>query len=380
MSDSQITALTMPKWGMAMSTGTVVEWLVETGVDVAKGDEILDIETEKAVATMETPEDGKLCRQIAQPGDVLPVGALLGVITEGEIDDAEVDVFVAEFETHFIPEEIDDEIDLAPAKVEINGILIAYRKFPSRNKNDNLPIVLIHGFGGDQNGWVFNTSELSEQHTVYTFDLPAHGESSRQVGEGTLSSLASIVSGLMTEIGVSRAHIVGHSLGAAIGVELAAQNPDQVATLTLLSSAGAGTVVDRNYVEGFIGANRRARIKPYILQLFGDPKFVNRDMIESLLRAKRIEGTDDCLRKLAEASIFCEEGTYPEDKLLQVSQPVQVIWGVQDQIAPADQARQLPANVDVQVIKDAGHMVHIEAARAVNTMLKEFAGNYQDIA
>ena len=377
MGDSRITPLSMPKWGMAMSTGTIVEWLVEAGTDVREGDELLDIETEKAVVAMEAPGDGKLSRIIAQPGEKLPVGALLGVITEGEVDDAVIDAFVSEFQTHFTAEETADEIDLAPSKIEINGISIAYRKFPARNENDNLPFVLIHGFGGDQNGWVFNIPELGEQHTIYTLDLPGHGESSRQVGEGTLSSLASIVSGLITETGETRAHIVGHSLGAAIAVELAVQDPGQVASLTLLSSAGAGTVVDRKYVEGFIAANRRKQIKPYILQLFGDPKFVNRDMIESLLKAKRIEGTDACLRKLAEASIFSEEGAYPEDKLLHVHQPVQVIWGGQDQIASADQVTKLPANVNVQVIKNAGHMVHIEAAGAVNTTLKDFAGNCQ---
>ncbi len=376
MSIDQFTPLTMPKWGMAMASGTVVEWLVEAGASVAKGDEILEIETDKTIVAMEAPGDGKLSRQVAQPGDELPVGALLGVLTEGEADEAEIDVFVNKFCSHFIPQEAGEEVDLAPSRVEIQGISIAYRKYPAAENSNGLPILFIHGFGGDQNGWMFNASEFSQQHTAYTFDLPAHGESSRQVGRGTLSSLASLVADFMVALAIPRAHIVGHSLGAAIAVELAAQNPQRVASLVLLSGAGAGTVVDKKYVEGFIAAQRRPHLKPYIHQLFADPKFVTREMIENVLKAKRIEGTNVCLGKIAEASVYSVEDVVPEEKLSQMEMPVLVIWGGQDQVAPPGQTVKLPANTDLHVFEQAGHMVHIEAASELNTMIRKFLENH----
>ncbi len=372
MSDKQTIALTMPKWGMAMSSGKVVEWLVEAGVRVRKGDEILDIETDKAVVAMEAPADGVLSRQVAQPGDELPVGGLLGVITQGTEDPVAVDAFVETFRSHFVVEDAGSEADQAAEKIVINDISIAYRKYPSRQDSDKLPIVFIHGFGGDQNGWMFNVTALTEQYPVYTVDLPAHGESSRQVGNGSLGGLAEVVAGLMSALAEPRVHLVGHSLGAAVAVEIALQQPEQVASLVLLSGVGAGTAVDREYIEGFIAANRRARLKPYIQRLFSDPKYVTRDMLEGLLRAKRIEGTDAALSKLAQASIYAEEGARPADKLTLLRVPVLVVWGGQDQVADVAQTDSLPANVEVQIIDQAGHMGHIEAAGQLNTLIRAF--------
>jgi pyruvate dehydrogenase E2 component (dihydrolipoamide acetyltransferase) len=54
--------------------------------------------------------------------------------------------------------------------------------------------------------------------------------------------------------------------------------------------------------------------------------------------------------------------------------PVQVIWGRQDQILPASHADGLPANVQVAVLDDAGHMVHMEKAAEVNDRLRAFIG------
>lgn len=374
MSDEQVIALTMPKWGMAMSTGTVVEWLVEAGARVNKGDEILDIETDKAVMAMEAPADGELSRQVAQPGQELPVGALLGVITQGPEDRLAVDAFVASFQSHLVAEEASDETGQTVERADVDGVSIAFRKYPAHHDNGNLPVVFIHGFGGDQNSWMFSVAALSEQYPVYTLDLPAHGESARRVGSGSLDSLAETVAGLLSALGETRAHLVGHSLGAAIAVELALQKPDLVAALVLISGAGAGTTVDRAYLEGFIAANRRTGLKPYIQQLFSDTKFVTRDMLEGLLRAKRIEGTDIAMSKIAEASIYSEAGAQPEDRLAQLEIPVLVVWGRQDQVAPVEQTDKLPTSVEVQVIDRAGHMVHIEAAKQVNTIIREFLG------
>lgn len=96
MSDS-IKALKMPKWGMAMKNGTVVSWLVEEGVDLEIGDEIMEIENEKVTGVYESPVEGSLRRRLVNVGETVPVGALLGVVASAATEDDCVDAFVARF-------------------------------------------------------------------------------------------------------------------------------------------------------------------------------------------------------------------------------------------------------------------------------------------
>ena len=89
--------LTVPKWGIEMQEGTITGWQVPAGASVAKGDELIDIETDKIVNTLEAPVSGVVCKQLAGEGDTLKVGELLGVIATAEVSDAEIDAFVADF-------------------------------------------------------------------------------------------------------------------------------------------------------------------------------------------------------------------------------------------------------------------------------------------
>ena len=78
-----------------MERGTISEWRVAPGESVAKGDPLVDIETDKIVNSFEATEPGMLVRIIAQEGDELKVGTLIGVMATGPVTDAEVDAFIA---------------------------------------------------------------------------------------------------------------------------------------------------------------------------------------------------------------------------------------------------------------------------------------------
>ena len=92
---AKILAITIPKWGIEMERGTISEWRVAPGESVAKGDALVDIETDKIVNSFEATEPGMLVRSIAQEGDELKVGTLIGVMATGPVTDAEVDAFIA---------------------------------------------------------------------------------------------------------------------------------------------------------------------------------------------------------------------------------------------------------------------------------------------
>ena len=67
----EIIAITMPKWGLSMTEGKVMEWLVEEGAVLKVGDAMVDIETEKIANTFEALDAGTLSRIVATPDEIL---------------------------------------------------------------------------------------------------------------------------------------------------------------------------------------------------------------------------------------------------------------------------------------------------------------------
>ncbi len=72
----------LPKWGMTMQEATVTGWLKAVGDVVVKGDELVEVETDKVNTAVEAPVAGILVEQRAEVGDVVAVGEVIAVITE----------------------------------------------------------------------------------------------------------------------------------------------------------------------------------------------------------------------------------------------------------------------------------------------------------
>jgi pyruvate dehydrogenase E2 component (dihydrolipoamide acetyltransferase) len=94
---SDIYPVTVPKWGIEMQEGTIVGWYASEGDAVSKGKDLVDIETDKIVNTMEAPADGVFARRLVEEGDTLKVGELLGVIAPAGTDAGAIDDFIANF-------------------------------------------------------------------------------------------------------------------------------------------------------------------------------------------------------------------------------------------------------------------------------------------
>ena len=181
-----ISAIVMPKWGLAMQEGTLAKWAVSEGAALKAGQEIADIETSKIANVYESPVGGVLRRIVAKEGDVLPVGALLAVVADKATPDAEVDAFTADFLANF-KVEAPAEKPPEPQTLEVNGKRLRYLKL---GEGDKTPALLIHGFGADHGGFMFNHAALAAARPVYAVDLPGHGGSSKDVGDGSAQALA----------------------------------------------------------------------------------------------------------------------------------------------------------------------------------------------
>jgi pyruvate dehydrogenase E2 component (dihydrolipoamide acetyltransferase) len=77
--------IVMPRMGLTMETGRIVSWLKQVGQTVKAGELLLEIETDKATAEIESLESGVLGKIIGNPGEEFAVGAVIGYLTkEGE--------------------------------------------------------------------------------------------------------------------------------------------------------------------------------------------------------------------------------------------------------------------------------------------------------
>jgi pyruvate dehydrogenase E2 component (dihydrolipoamide acetyltransferase) len=369
---ANLKAIVMPKWGLAMQEGMLAKWHIEEGSEVKPGLEVCDIETSKIANAMEASVAGRVLRRVASEGTTLPVGALLAVVGDSTASAEEVDRFVAKFEEEFAAAAKEAAAEEpANRKVEVGGRQMNYLKLGNA---EGVPIILVHGFGADLNGWMFNQPQLAESHTTYALDLPGHGGSDKKIGDGSVRDLADVLAGFMDALGIDRAHLVGQSLGGAIILKLATDHPEKAASLTLISSAGLGEDINMAYVEAFIRATGRKDLKPELEKLFADPNLVSRDMINDVLKYKRMDGVDQVLRTIA-GNVFAggKQSLILREKLAAIKVPVQVIFGAQDQIIPARHAEGLSGNVKVKVIPQAGHMPHMEAASEVNRLILDMA-------
>lgn len=362
-----ITPIIMPKWGLSMTEGRVVSWLVDEGARITVGLPILEVETDKIANAVEAPDPGTLRRRVAVEGDVLPVKALLGVMADADVSDADIDAYVAAYVTPVADQ--GDDADAAPATqfVDVDGLSIRYAR---RGSGDGVPILLIHGYGGDLDNWLFNIDALAEKSPVFALDLPGHGQSSIALPGTTVEAFAAFVARFMAAVGIAKAHLVGHSFGGAIACELALTQPERVASLTLIGSAGFGDEVNAGYTEGFARAASRKELKAVLEQLFADPAAVSRQMQEDVLKYKRLDGVGELLVQLGQG-LFAggRQQTQPGRKLGSTGKPVLMIWGREDRVIPAAHATNAPAGSRVEVFDGAGHMVQLERANDVNRLI-----------
>lgn len=362
-----ITPIVMPKWGLSMQEGTVTAWLVDEGARIEVGTPILEVETDKIANAVEAADPGLLRRKLAQAGDVLPVKALLGVMAGPDVDDAALDAYIAAYVVPAAGEGDDGEAGPAYQWAEVDGIRVRYAR---RGADRGVPVLFIHGFGGDLDNWLFNIDAVGEQHPVIALDLPGHGQSDVRLPGASVAALAGFVLHLLDRLDVERVHAVGHSLGGAVAAQMALAAPARVASLTLIGTAGLGAEIGTGYTDGFVAAASRRELKPVLEQLFADAGLVSRQMVDDVLKYKRLDGVAALLAELA-AGVFAG-GRQAATPVLDVDAgrvPTLVVWGEQDRVIPAAHARHAPAGARVEVLPGAGHMVQMEKASDVNRLI-----------
>lgn len=370
MTDERIVAVTMPKWGLSMQLGKIIGWIVAEGDDVTAGDELADIETDKIAGTLEAASSGTVRRIVARVGEDVPVSGTIALIAPAEVSDDDLDAVAAEARA-VIDAGVSDEATSGPAveTAEIGRRKICYVGVGEAGD----VVLLVHGYGGDRDSWLFLQEPMAGRHRVYALDLPGHGTSSKDVGDGSVDMLADAVLGVLDAIGADHAHLVGHSLGGAAVVAATARDPRRICSLTLIAPTGFGSAINADYLRGFADAQTRRELKPLIGQLFADEGLVTRQVIDDLLAYKRLDGVDAALHTLLGALLDGDKQRTDSTAGLAAiggAVPVTVVWGSADRIIPAAQAKSVAGAV-CHLLDGTGHMPHMERPAEVQAAVEE---------
>lgn len=195
----------------------------------------------------------------------------------------------------------------------------------------NGPVVfMIHGIGASRHGWDGFIQHLKSEFRCVSYDLRGHGKSPKPTPPYSLDDLVADLEELRSELGVEKAHFMGHSLGGMIGPAYARAHPGRVLSLGIFSTAAGRSQEDSAKVKSVGTAMREKGIAP-VLQTLKDrwftPEFAQKrpDVIER--RLQQVIDTDPDVF-LSVFDIYAE--TEMASWLKEVGAPSLVLTGEED--------------------------------------------------
>lgn len=228
------------------------------------------------------------------------------------------------------------------------------------------PLVLLHGIGSNAKSWHRQVAGLSNTFRVIVWNAPGYGASSDPPPvPPSMRFYADALCELLSQLGVGRANLVGHSLGGVIAQEFYRAYPESVSSLILsdtTTGGGSGTRLDERLrmIRTMTPARLAQERAPKLLS-----KYASEDLIGeavSIMSEVRRPGYEFAAIALAEADT--------KDVLEHLEVPTLLIWGAEDEITPL--WREVPRGANLEVIERAGHLCYAEQATQFNSLIRNF--------
>ncbi|WP_241095068.1 alpha/beta fold hydrolase [Marinicauda algicola] len=273
--------------------------------------------------------------------------------------------------------EIRDEYLLGSDRyVEAAGIAWRVRE---TGPEDGPALVLVHGFSHSLEAFDPWAERLDEAYRVIRFDLPGHGLSGRpQDADYSNAATVEQVGALLDEIAPERFALGGNSLGGLLAWRYAAQNPDRVAALVLVSPGGYsinGVTEEPVEVPPGVAFYLRSAAEPMVRAalsaLYADPSKLTGQEVERVTAYMQREGNGEAMVARLEQFTLPD----PEPVLSGIETPTLILWGEQDAMIPAEHGARFAAvmaNARLVTYEDAGHVAMQELPDATAAEVEAF--------
>jgi pimeloyl-ACP methyl ester carboxylesterase len=260
--------------------------------------------------------------------------------------------------------------DIRRRFVTIAGQRVSYLETDRGHATPTL--VFVHGSGVSARYWSDQLHAFAGAARVLALDLPGHGESD-EAPAPSLAHYAAVTACVLDELRAWPTIVIGHSLGGAVAITLAARRPHDVSGLVLMSSCACLPPVSTpmQWLWGALPATLRRALfyvtaKNMLFAAGASPAAIALGMHE--LRACRATTI------AADVAIARSMDLTAVAATLRV--PTLILCGSRDRVTPPDLSRRLHAAIAgsaLQIVDGAGHMLLIEAAGAVNRAIAAFA-------
>jgi len=217
------------------------------------------------------------------------------------------------------------------------------------------PVVLVHGLSGSMLWWRRNIQSLAQHYKLYLVDLPGFGARSRRRGRFALKQASDWLFAWLEEMGITRAHFIGHSMGGYICMEIAVRHPEVVGRLVLVAPA-----IKPQF----------QRVLDYIIALFVGSRYVAPSFLP-ILAYDSLRAGPLTLLKTTKEIIALDVG----DELQRVTQPVLLIWGEHDTLVPPTFGPLLRANLPnarLLMLPHTSHVAMFDQPHAFNAAVNAF--------
>ena len=251
------------------------------------------------------------------------------------------------------------------------GLRVAFQR-----RGDGPCLLLLHGAASDGRVWRVELESLSEVFTVVAWDAPGCGGSSDPPEHFRLPEYADCLEQFVSALGLEQPHVLGHSWGSALALELYRLRPTIVRSLVLVGAyAGwAGSLRPDQVAQRLEFALRIADLPPSTFEpasmpgLFSDAMPENRrSELATIMSEIRPAGTCTMAHALAEADL--------RDLLPRIEVPTLLIYGDADKRSPLDIANELHGAIPgsrLTVMPGLGHECYLESAEAFDTEVRSF--------
>ena len=249
------------------------------------------------------------------------------------------------------------------------------------------PVILLHaGLFADWFQPLLDQPALATRYRLLSLHRVGYAGSSRVAGPVSIARQAAQVRELMRQLGITRAHVVGHSSGGNIALQLALDAPQQVHSLALLEPAlPVGTTADRmlstrqsamtSIVEAWRKGDKASAVDGFMRMVSG-PTY--RVAFDQALPGAYERGVADAETFFNQELPAIQQWQLARADAGRISQPaLAVMGGKSPEVSPIWPARQqllldsLP-NVESFVLPDATHLLHLQQPRAMAQALADF--------